>query len=383
MSASRKALERRHCLFLSPTNRHNCNIMELSVTVLIVIAVSGISLFQVVRNRNQPSVDDGRKRLLPRIMALTGLTILSDLLSGDTSCHAVIADMMPGVIALWLMASSMWESDWVGKAVRLLVASGMILTAYHWGCILNVFTEPGRMTAAVLLTLLNAVLVSCLVCGFVMWLRDVKAVMKSGTVWFAVSLMTDVVYLIFILAASAIWQMEAVVPALLLMGGVLVALGVRIMTDSLFLLWKKQERIIAESMKVTSVAAVVDESRIDDVYKDLYERIKAFFEAERPYLNGELTINDMVKKLYSNKLYISRAISQFTGRNFCQFVNYHRVMHSIECFRNNPDLKVHELGAMSGFNSIVSFNMAFRLFMGENPSDWCRRERSRIIKKKK
>ena len=136
-------------------------------------------------------------------------------------------------------------------------------------------------------------------------------------------------------------------------------------------------------MKVTLVTAVVDGSRIDDVYKDLYERIMAYFETEKPYLDGELTITDVVKALYSNKLYISRAISQFTGRNFCQFVNYHRVMHSVECFRNNPDLKVNELGSMSGFNTIVSFNMAFRLFMGENPSDWCRREKSKLVKKKK
>ena len=383
MSAFRSIRERRHYLFLSITNCHNCNVMELSVIVLIVLSITGIAIYQVIRNRNQPSVDDGRKRMLPWVMALTGLSILSDIISCGGSCHAVIVDMMPGVIVLWLLTSSIWEYQWIGKAAGILIAFGLVVTAYHLGALLNLFPEPGRNTALVLLVFMNAVLVSCLVYGFIVCLRDVKAVMKSGTVWFAVSLMVDIVYLIFIIASSALWQIEAVLPALFLMGGILVALGIRIMTDSLFLLWRKQERIIAESMKVTSVAAVVDESRIDDVYKDLYERVKTYFETEKPYLNGELTINDMVKALYSNKLYISRAISQFTGRNFCQFVNYYRVMHSIECFRNNPDLKVHELGSMSGFNTIVSFNMAFRLFMGENPSDWCRRERSRIIKKKK
>jgi AraC-like DNA-binding protein len=357
--------------------------MELSVIVLIVLSITGIAIYQVIRNRNQPSADDGRRRMLPWVMALTGLAVLSDIISCAVSSPAVIVDLMPGVIVLWLLTSSIWEYQWIGKAAGILIAFRLVVTAYHLGALLNLFPEPGRNTALVLLVFMNAVLVSCLVYGFIVCLRDVKAVMKSGTVWFAVSLMVDMVYLIFIIASSALWQIEAVLPALFLMGGILVALGIRIMTDSLFLLWRKQERIIAESMKVTSVAAVVDESRIDDVYKDLYERVKTYFETEKPYLNGELTINDMVKALYSNKLYISRAISQFTGRNFCQFVNYYRVMHSIECFRNNPDLKVHELGSMSGFNTIVSFNMAFRLFMGENPSDWCRRERSRIIKKKK
>lgn len=383
MSAFPDTPERRHYLFLSITNYHNCNVMELSVIVLIVLSITGIAIYQVIRNRNQPSADDGRRRMLPWVMALTGLAVLSDIISCGVSSPAVIVDLMPGVIVLWLLTSSIWEYQWIGKAARILIAFGLVVTAYHLGALLNLFPEPGRKAALVLLTFMNSVLVSCLVYGFIVCLRDVKAVMKSGTVWFAVSLMVDMVYLIFIIASSALWQIEAVLPALFLMGGILVALGIRIMTDSLFLLWRKQERIIAESMKVTSVAAVVDESRIDDVYKDLYERVKTYFETEKPYLNGELTINDMVKALYSNKLYISRAISQFTGRNFCQFVNYYRVMHSIECFRSNPDLKVHELGSMSGFNTIVSFNMAFRLFMGENPSDWCRRERSRIIKKKK
>ena len=383
MSALPATQERRHYLFLSITNCHNCNVMELSVIVLIVLSITGIAIYQVIRNRNQPSVGDGRKQMLPWVMALTGLSILSDIISCGGSCSAVIVDMMPGVIVLFLLTSSIWEYKWIGKAARLLIAFGLVVTAYHLGTVLNLVPEPGRISYLVLLTFMNFTLVSCLVYGFIVWLRDVKAVMKSGTVWFAVSMMVDVVYLIFIIASSALWQIEAVLPALFIMGGVLIALGVRIMTDSLFLLWRKQERIIAESMKVTSVAAVMDESRIDDVYKDLYDRIKTYFETEKPYLNGELTINDMVKVLYSNKLYVSRAISQFTGRNFCQFVNYYRVMHSIECFRNNPDLKVHELGSMSGFNTIVSFNMAFRLFMGENPSDWCRRERSRIIKRKK
>lgn len=383
MSAFQNAPGRRHCLILSLINCHNCNIMELSVTVLTVLVVCCIAIFQIVRNHNQPSVDDVRKLMLPWILALSGLAMLSFIISADGKYHAVIVDMMPGIIALWLLSSSMYECRWIEKAVRCMLAIDLAMILYHLGCLSGMFDLPGRMTSVIMLSVMNVLLISCLFTGFVIWLRDIKVVMKSGTVWFAVSLMVDVVYVIFIIAASALWQLGAEVPALIIMGGILVALGLRILTDSLFLIWRKQERIIAESMKVTSFAAVVDESRIEDVYKDLYERIKAYFELEKPYLNGELTINDMVKTLYSNKLYISRAISQFTGRNFCQFVNYHRVMHSIECFRNNPDLKVHELGTMSGFNTIVSFNMAFRLFMGENPSDWCRRERSRIIKKKK
>ena len=38
----------------------------------------------------------------------------------------------------------------------------------------------------------------------------------------------------------------------------------------------------------------------------------------------------------------------------------------------NPRLKVAELAMMSGFHSGVTFTLAFRLFLGKTPSDWCR-----------
>ena len=119
------------------------------------------------------------------------------------------------------------------------------------------------------------------------------------------------------------------------------------------------------------------------MYKNLYERVLEYFVEEKPYLNPNLTINDIVEVVFSNKLYISKAISQYTGRNFCQFVNYYRVIHAVELYRNNTNLKVLELASRSGFNSVVSFGMAFRLYMGEKPGDWCRKEKYRLDKLKK
>ena len=42
-----------------------------------------------------------------------------------------------------------------------------------------------------------------------------------------------------------------------------------------------------------------------------------------------------------------------------------------------------ELAEKSGFNTVVSYTMAFRLFMDETPSEWCRKERAKILKPKK
>ena len=50
-------------------------------------------------------------------------------------------------------------------------------------------------------------------------------------------------------------------------------------------------------------------------------------------------------------------------------------LYSIEIFKENPHLRVSELAEMSGFHTLVSYNMAFRLVMNESPGEWCRRTR--------
>ena len=342
-------------------------------------------LDRIFKNRIHEEYGDDRKKILPWILVLSGMTVAAGLAasSKETLWSEMVADLMPYVVGLWLMTSSLWENSRMKKVMIYILGAGILWISWRMISLSDIFSEMGDWPTDVFMAMNVVFLVAMLVYGFVYRLRDLRSVMKAGTSWTIVCLITDVVYVIAVFLVAVFWLAEIRFMSFLAIVGVYAALCFRIMTDSVFVFWRRQETLIVESMKVTSVTTAVDESRIDDIYKDLYERVLAYFETEKPYLDGELTINDLVKRLYSNKLYISRAISQFTGRNFCQFVNYYRVIHSIECFRNNPDHKIHELASMSGFNSIVSYNMAFRLFMGENPSEWCRKEKSRLIKKKK
>ena len=162
----------------------------------------------------------------------------------------------------------------------------------------------------------------------------------------------------------------------------LAALCLRTALDSEFVIRQKREMMIVESMKVSQMEFSATSSKLDEIYKDIYERVVLHFEMEKPFLNGNLSINDVVRVVYSNKVYISKAICHYTGRNFCQFVNYYRVIYSMEIFRKQPGLKVAELAGLSGFNCTVSFTTAFRLFMNETPSEWCRKERTKLLKTK-
>ncbi len=359
--------------------------MKMIVVAVMMLSMISVTFYQIRRNRRMKSLAEDHTKVAPFVMISASLVLISEMSVSafSASWYVMTADIMPSVLGMWILASSVSEHTFAKWSAWILVAVNMLFISFHICRMAGVREEMSDRHAVMLVSLTTLVLMAVF-----MWLnfarmKNIRSFIGNGGVWTNVCLVVEVAYLCFILIAAAMLQSASPVAGFLISGGALLAMGVRITNDSKFLIWQSQERRIVESMRATPMSSVADASRLDEIYKDLYERIVDYFEAEKPYLDGELTINLLVKELYSNKMYISRAISHFTGRNFCQFVNYYRVVHSMESFRNNPDLKVHELAAMSGFNTIVSYNMAFRLFMGENPSEWCRKEKSRLIKKGK
>ena len=102
----------------------------------------------------------------------------------------------------------------------------------------------------------------------------------------------------------------------------------------------------------------------------LYDKVTSLMESKKPYLDEEYSLQDMAAAVFSNKTYLSKTINVYSGRNFRQFINYYRVLYSVELMKKDPHLRVTELSAMSGFHSVVTFNMAFKLNMNETPSEY-------------
>lgn len=112
--------------------------------------------------------------------------------------------------------------------------------------------------------------------------------------------------------------------------------------------------------------------------KVLYKKVLEYFEEKKPYLDEEVSLDDISRSLFTNKAYLSKTVNVLSGQNFRQFVNYYRVEYAIELIRRDPHLKVEELAMMSGFHNPVSFNMAFRLFKGKTPSEWIHEHRASL-----
>ncbi len=109
----------------------------------------------------------------------------------------------------------------------------------------------------------------------------------------------------------------------------------------------------------------------------LYDRCCRYMAERKPFLVESFTLNDLAAALFTNKVYLSKAINYYSGRNFRSYINYYRVMYAMEIFRNNKALTVSQLGSLAGFRSNTTFNTAFKSVMQESPSTWCARLRKK------
>lgn len=110
----------------------------------------------------------------------------------------------------------------------------------------------------------------------------------------------------------------------------------------------------------------------------MYPKLIKYVEENRTFLDPGYSLENLARGLCSNKAYISKVINDGSGLNFCQLMNRYRVDYARAAFIENPSLKVKDLSELSGFNSQVTFNMAFRLFYETTPGVWCKEVRDDI-----
>ena len=109
----------------------------------------------------------------------------------------------------------------------------------------------------------------------------------------------------------------------------------------------------------------------------LYDRCCRYMTERRPFLVESFSLQDLANAVYTNKIYLSKTIHRFSGKNFRQYVNYYRVMYAMELFRTNMGLRVQDLAGLAGFRSETVFLRSFKIVMGEQPSQWCTRMRKK------
>lgn len=145
----------------------------------------------------------------------------------------------------------------------------------------------------------------------------------------------------------------------------LVAAGV------VFYLWLRKRRRQKLLHKLEPEMFRSSRYELTSIDQFLYDRCCRYMTEKKPFLVSSFSLGDLSNVMFTNKAYLSKVINHYSGRNFRQYVNYYRVMYSMEIFRKNMKLKVSDLSELSGFHTATTYTQSFQLVMGRSPSSWC------------
>jgi AraC-like DNA-binding protein len=111
---------------------------------------------------------------------------------------------------------------------------------------------------------------------------------------------------------------------------------------------------------------------VPDSLPDLPDRLTellTYMDTEKPYLDPDLSLPDLARRLRTNPVVLSAVINAGAGRNFNDFVNEYRVEAFKQQVRDpaNAHLSFLGLALDCGFNSKATFNRAFKKFTGTSP----------------
>lgn len=93
---------------------------------------------------------------------------------------------------------------------------------------------------------------------------------------------------------------------------------------------------------------------------------------QKIFLNSDLTLDELARKLNSNRTYISQLINDNFATNFSSYINEYRISEAKELFTNPlfKNLTIEAIAQKVGFNSKSSFNTAFKKVTGLTPSSF-------------
>ena len=100
-------------------------------------------------------------------------------------------------------------------------------------------------------------------------------------------------------------------------------------------------------------------------------KLEKLVEEQELYLNPNLTLNDLVVAMNSNRTYVSNYFSQQLDSTFYDYINRLRInKKSVPLMNEHPEYTFEYIANKSGFASISTFRRAFIKVTGTTPSHY-------------
>ncbi len=99
--------------------------------------------------------------------------------------------------------------------------------------------------------------------------------------------------------------------------------------------------------------------------------LEKVIEQEKLYLNPTLALDDLAKRLKTNRTYLSTYFSTVIGKSFYDYINELRILkESIPLMESHPEYTLEYIAQQSGYNSISTFRRAFQKHKNMSPSEY-------------
>ena len=123
---------------------------------------------------------------------------------------------------------------------------------------------------------------------------------------------------------------------------------------------------ITEKKQHKSMAQIITQEES----KKIINKIHDIMNTEKLYKNPELNIKNVAERLSIPRCYLSYIINNYSGINFCDFINNYRIKEVKEYLRktNYKSKNLLTVALEAGFNSKTTFNRVFKKLTKMTPS---------------
>lgn len=114
---------------------------------------------------------------------------------------------------------------------------------------------------------------------------------------------------------------------------------------------------------------------------ELFAKLTILFERQRIYLDSNLKLGDIAKKLNTNSKYLSQVVNNQTNNNLIHYVNLYRIEEAKRKIINDEyqHLTTYGIAQTCGFKNKSTFYKVFKEITNMTPKDYIKMTRSRVI----
>jgi AraC-like DNA-binding protein len=127
-------------------------------------------------------------------------------------------------------------------------------------------------------------------------------------------------------------------------------------------------RALASTAADAAPANQAPPAKVTDAEREIFKQLEQAMAAYRLYLNPDLTLSILSRKLRVPAKQLSGAINRATGENVSRYINGARIEAAKTALQSGESVTSAML--TSGFNTKSNFNREFLRVTGKSPSDW-------------